>query len=189
MPIVGSFAGASARAYGLGASRIAESDLRLISTQSFTTASSVTFDNVFSNDYVQYKILTEATGTTLAGINFQFRTSVPSTYTTANYRWQKFQIVNTDITNSGRSTGQTSWQNALGAVDNAQGYASFLEVYNPFQTVATTGLNQHSYSNVGTLEIRAFAITVTDSFAGFLFAPSAGTITGSVSVFGYYKGA
>ena len=54
MPIVGSFAGASARAYGSGAGGFApEGALKLIETKTLSAASSAQFNNVFSNTYTE----------------------------------------------------------------------------------------------------------------------------------------
>lgn len=163
------------------------SGLILISTQDFSSVSAVTFDNVFSDSYFQYKVITSATGTTLAGINFQFRSN-GSTYTTGNYAWAKLMGNGTSLTAS-RSTSQTNWQNALGAIDNNQGYSMNLEIFNPYQSVYTSGVNTHHYSQTGTHEIRSFSISVTNSFDGFYGYTSGGTMTGSISVYGYYKGA
>lgn len=187
MPLLGTFAGASTRAYGLQAGIKQIDGLELITSQSFSSVSSVTFDNCFSNNYVQYKIVTAATGSTLAGINLQFRAS-GSTYTTASYRYQKLAYLN-NATNAARTTGATNWQNALGAIDNGIAYAMNLEILNPYQTMYTSGVNQHQYSNSSAYEIRSFGITVTNSFDGFIATTSGGTMTGNIYVYGFSKGA
>lgn len=187
MAFLGTFAGASTRAFGLQAGIKSIDGLDLISTQSFTSASSVTFNSVFSNTYVQYKIVLAATGTTLAGVNLQWRTS-GSTYTSANYNWQKLMGYLTTTMEAARTRNTTNWQNALGAIDNNTAYATNLEVMNPFQTMYTSGFNQHHYSDVGAYELRAFGMNVTDSFDGFVASTSGGTMTGSISVYGYSLG-
>ena len=187
MPLVGTFAGASARAYGLGAGVKEIDGLELITSQSFTSVSSVTFNNCFSNDYIQYKIVIDASGTTLAGINFQFRAS-GSTYTSANYRYQTLKFENGAPVAS-RATGQTNWQNALGVVASSRGFICGLEIMNPFQTMNASGQAIQFY-NDGTqqLENRSFGITVTDSFDGFVGTASSGNMTGNMYVYGFSKG-
>ena len=188
MPIVGSFAGASARAYGLGAGVLETPGLDFITSQSFTSSSSVVIDNCFSNNYIQYKIVTDIVGTTLAGINLQFRAS-GSTYTTASYRMQSIKFENNGVA-AQRLTGLTNWQNSLGVVDVSNPNIMFLEIMNPFQTMYTSGISISNYaSGVRNNEVRSFGITVTNSFDGFVASPSAGNITGTFYVYGFSKGA
>jgi hypothetical protein len=187
MPIVGSFAGASARAYGAGTGALEIPGLDLITSQSFSSVSSVTFDNCFSNNYIQYKIVIDASGTTLAGISLQFRAS-GSTYTSANYRMQSLKFENNNPA-AQRLTGQSNWQNALGVVVSSRGFISSLEIMNPFQTMFTSGQAIQQYvDGVQQLENRSFGITVTNSFDGFVGTPSGGTMTGTMYVYGFSKG-
>jgi hypothetical protein len=161
--------------------------LELITSQSFTSVSSVTIDNCFSNDYIQYKIVIDASGASLAGINLQFRAS-GSTYTSANYRMQSLKFENNN-TAAQRLTGQTNWQNALGVVNSSRGFICGLEIMNPFQTMNTSGQAIQQYvDGVQQFENRSFGMTVTDSFDGFVGAPSAGNITGVMYVYGFSKG-
>jgi len=64
-----------------------------------------------------------------------------------------------------------------------------LEVGSPFESVHTTG-----YSNTGSLatgnityDIYAFGLDVTTSYTGFTGFVASGTVTGSISVYGYKK--
>lgn len=187
MPIVGSFAGASARAYGLGAGIKEIDGLELITSQSFTSVSSVTIDNCFSSNYIQYKIVIDASGTTVAGINLQFRAS-GATYTSANYQYQTLKFENGAPVAS-RATGQTNWQNALGVVASSRGFICGLEIMNPFQTMFTSGFALQQYvDGLQQLENRSFGITVTNSFDGFVGNLSSGTMTGTMYVYGFSKG-
>jgi len=188
MPIVGSFAGASARAYGLGAGVKEIDGLELITSQSFTSVSSVTIDNCFSNTYVQYKIVVDASGTQTAGIGLQFRTS-GTTYTTASYQMQSLKFENGGVA-AQRLTGLTNWQNSLGVVVSSRGFICGLEIMNPFQTMFASGVSPQQYfDGIQQLENRAFGITVTNSFDGFVAAPSGGNMTGTIYVYGFSKGA
>jgi hypothetical protein len=162
--------------------------LELITSQSFTSVSSVTFNNCFSNDYIQYKIVIDASGTTLAGINLQFRAS-GSTYTSANYQMQSLKFEN-GATAARRLTNEVNWQNALGVVVSSRGFICGLEIMNPFQTMNTSGQAIQHYVDGGVqqFENRSFGLTVTNSFDGFVGTTSGGNMTGNMYVYGFSKG-
>ena len=186
MPIVGSFAGASARAYGAGASSFApEGALKLIETKTVSAVSSVQFNNVFSNTYYQYKIVPSLLGsTTNQGLQMQFVTG-GTRYTTASYQRQQIYSYGGTI-GAARYTGETSW--AFSAINSGFINHNFFEILNPFQTKYTTGFSfYNTNSNSGSIESGSYvhATTVTNSFDGAYFAPASGTMTGTISIYGY----
>jgi hypothetical protein len=186
MPIVGSFAGASARAYGAGAGGFApEGALKLIETKTLTAASSAQFDNVFSNSYYQYKIVPSLLGsTTNQGLQMQFVTG-GTRYTTASYQRQQVYSYGS-VFAAARYTGETSW--AFGPLNSGFINHNFFELSYPFQTKYTTGVSLYNTnSNSGSIESGSYvhAVTVTNSFDGVYFAPASGTMTGTISIYGY----
>jgi hypothetical protein len=62
-----------------------------------------------------------------------------------------------------------------------------MQIFNPFETTYTSALSRSSAATFGTItqSIRTYGIDVTTSYTGFTFYPGSGTITGTVSVYGY----
>lgn len=165
--------------------------LQLISTQSFNAVSTVEFDNVFSNDYVQYKIVAAIkTSGADAGIHARLRTSGTNN-SGSIYNIQQF-VGNGGSVGGVRYTGYTYWFEFLGIAKSVFEPVVITEVLNPFQSTYTSGLKMGGMSNETTSiqhDMRALGTNVTTSFDGFAVIPSAAVnLTGSVSVYGYYKG-
>jgi hypothetical protein len=189
MPIVGSFAGASARAYGLQTGTVVIPGMDLISTQTFSAVTSVNFDNVFSNTYVQYKIVIDATTTT--GTYGSVRLRVGGvTNSSGIYNRQYFYAGSTTVAGA-RSTSGTSWD-GIGASDGTSRMMGLFEIMNPFQTMYTSAFYLDNYArSLQEINLNALGTTATTSFDGFTFLNLTGgaTFTGSISVYGFYKGA
>jgi hypothetical protein len=184
MPIVGSFAGASARAYGLQTGGVI-AGLQLISTKTFSAVSDVDFDNVFSNDYVQYKVVVDLSS---AGGEFraQWRAS-GSDITASNYTEQYIYYRGTTISGA-RGTGDILYE--LGHISAND--MLILEISNPFQTLYASlvlmGTQDAETASIGGY-IAAHGYKATTSFDGIRFFPQSGTFSGTISIYGYYKGA
>ena len=184
MPLLATFAGASARGLGFQAGAAEIPGLQLISTQSFSSASDVDFDNVFSNDYVQYKVVVDLTAGT-GEFRGQWRAS-GSDITAASYTQQNIFVGSTSVTGQ-RITGATIYQ-----FGNASAYDMLvLEILNPFQTtyasmVGSFGVNGENAGIASRYE--AFGYSATTSFDGIRFYPEFGTFSGTISILGYYKG-
>lgn len=189
MPIVGSFAGASARAYGAGAGALEIPGMDLISTQTFSAVTAVNFDNVFSNSYVQYKIVIDATVTT--GTYGSVRLRVGGATNSSGIYNRQFLYAGSTTVAGGRSTSQTQWD-GIGASDGTSRMMGMFEIMNPFQTMYTSAFHFDNYArSLQEIALNGLGTTVTTSFDGFSFFSNTGgaTFTGSISVYGYYKGA
>ena len=90
------------------------------------------------------------------------------------------------------------WQNAganegvsffLGFYYSTSGRtASYIEIGTPFLTAKTNYIADAQQNGTSSLIVRNTGVyNLTTSFTGFSLIPSAGTITGSVSVYGYNK--
>lgn len=147
---------------------------------SFSAVSSVTFDNVFTADYTNYRIIIQATAT--AGtpqLNVTLRAAGVTAGT--NYQWNSLSIAGATLTGSS-ATAQTSW--ASGLLTTTAGFY-VIDLINP-QVAARTagtimsnqGVNQQSY---------LYFITNTNatSYDGLGFAPATSTVTGTYTVYGY----
>lgn len=163
----------------------AKSGLVLINTTSFSAVSSQNFTSVFSASYTNYKINVDVIGsTTLQNVLFRLLSGTTPN-TSGNYNIQVANFSNTTVDNE-RTTGGTSFRVARCVSTNR--LQSWAEIYNPFATENTQVwsfmqseiANPYWRSEAGTL-------SVTTSYDGFQILPASGTITGSVSVFGYNK--
>ena len=104
--------------------------------------------------------------------------------TATNYRRQ---ITNTTDTTSSpsRLTGETSWRMARVFSTNKQ--MAWADIFFPFETARTQFWNfTTSDSDANILwTSEACSLDVTTSYDGFQLNVASGTITGSVSVYGY----
>jgi hypothetical protein len=160
--------------------------LDFITKQSFTTASSVDFDNCFSAKYVQYRIICDAlTSGTDIGVGLKFRTG-GVTNSGAIYNYQ-YLVASTTVLVAGRAASSTSgWGNALGQNSTNLKDINITEINNPFQTTYTFGFVKFAQqSNAGiNNDLFSYGTNVTTSFDGFSAFPGSGTFTGTIYVYG-----
>jgi hypothetical protein len=160
----------------------------LLNTTSFSGVSSQSINDVFSATYNYYRIILVALGsTTTQSVNLRLRVSGADNSST-NYRRESLVVSSTSVS-SARYTGETSWLAAAGAVSSTEENFNILEIANPFQTAYTTAMKINSYDTSGNIELnpQAYGINVTTSYTGFTLIPASGTMTGSVSVYGFNK--
>jgi hypothetical protein len=146
----------------------------------FSAVSSVTFDNIFTSDYTNYRIIVQATATAGAPqLNLTLRAS--GTASVSNYSFNSLSIAGATLTGSS-ATAQSSW--ASGLLTTTAGFY-VIDLINP-QVAARTagtvmsnqGVNQQSY-------LYFLAHTTATAYDGFGFTPASSTITGTYTVYGY----
>ena len=150
--------------------------------------SSVDVNDVFSANYNAYRIFLDMSfSTAVANVSFRLRVG-GSTESSTIYRRQ-YQIYNSTSITGVRETNNTGFLGFAQVTDNKV-TGNFLEIYNPFETVATTG-----YSPLGIESPRGNILSVSQiyginngvSYTGFTIFPSVGTFDGTVTVLGYRK--
>jgi hypothetical protein len=162
--------------------------LTLITAQTFTAASTVSLNNIFSSTYDNYRVIIDWLGVGgNAALSFRFRASGADN-TTSNYY----------LVRSGATTGGTAENqgNAAAAQINYLAYGNdtplstiTMDVLKPFLSKKTTingvsvGLNT-GYSLVAGHTLNCL-FDASTSFDGFSIYPSASTITGVVRIYGY----
>jgi hypothetical protein len=107
----------------------------------------------------------------------------------SNYRWASgYKDTNT----AGAIAGQngsgltTSWR--VLAISSSGRNASSIDIYNPFTSEETIYAGNYVQISSNTfVQFVGGNMSVTTSYTGFTLIPLAGTITGSVSVYGYNK--
>lgn len=161
--------------------------LVLLNTTSFSAVSSQAFPNsTFSATYDNYKIVIDYTATNANDFNLRLRLS-GSDNTDAQYQRQELKVGSTTVLAS-RATSQTSFRTAAtGSVDRI---CLIIDLFNPF-LARFTGIQTsmgNGYNSTGPESIYCTGgHNVASSFDSVNFIPSAGTITGSMSVYGYNK--
>ena len=162
-----------------------------ISTQSFTTASSITFNDVFSSTYDNYRLLFYATNQTATlGVRLRFRVS-GSDASGSNY-------TTNGLTAYEISAGQTSTlvlqqysqtSAVIGDMGGTTGdfCALACDIFQPNKAVRT---HHHTLAHrVSQAFGSRFAgwHDLATAYTGFTILTSAGTVTGEATIYGYAK--
>jgi hypothetical protein len=168
------------KAYG-----VSKSGLVLINTTSFTTASSVTVDSVFSSTYDYYQIILSNTGSAVDDLAMQFRTG-GTTNTNSNYYTQELQADSTTV--SGSRQGPVTTGVRIGKNNTVRCYSTVF-VQNPFASLSTGVQSLILNNSEGLPNIRYHVgnFSTTTSFDGFRLLPNSGTITGTITTYGMVK--
>jgi hypothetical protein len=157
-------------------------------TVSFSAASSVSINNCFSSTYKNYLIQFNLSGST-TNVDVDFRLRVSGTDNSSS-NYNRSSIFQSSTTVSGqRLTAQAQWAGVAEAQSTLQN-ASEMQIFNPFETTYASALSRSSAATFGTItqSIRTYGIDVTTSYTGFTIYPASGTISGTLSVYGYKVG-
>jgi hypothetical protein len=154
-------------------------------TVTFSGASTVSLNNVFTTDYDNYKIVIKYGGSAIdTSLTLRLRTSAPADVTT-NY--------DSGIDISGPGSGAWSATAAttsfiIGTV-GANNTAADLTLYSPAVTEATRCISLATGDKAGiapyNAQIGSGYNTNTTAYPSFTLLPLTGNITGTVSVYGY----
>ena len=157
--------------------------LTLVKTQSFSTASAVTLDNVFTSAYQNYRVIAEFSKQTAAIMNFRLR-AAGSTISTSSYSWQRIRAFSGSLTESNQT--DTALSNSLDLTNNSRAAWTY-EIQNPVAAVNTTMQNTlfSVYLGNASMEIQTLIETTASARDGFTLFPASGTITGTIRVYGY----
>jgi len=152
----------------------------------FTTETSVIADNVFTSTYTNYKVLVRYT-TTADDIGFQL--GAATVYAATNYSYQRLTVINTTVAGA-RGVGQSSGAFAATPQGSFFSYA-VLELSAPQLAEPTvyTALNERSagaYTSPDIFQYFGNHSTAT-AYDGLKLLVSAGTMTGTYTIYGYGK--
>jgi hypothetical protein len=162
--------------------------LTLVATGTASAAASVTVNTCFTSTYDEYLLVVDVTGSTLAQLYIQMR-NAGSTITAANYQWWRMAYGNGGATDNVNTVGTTSWQ--FGFVNSATPSVANINLYDPLNSRIA---NHNAYSTTvnGTdtamnIICTGFRYTSAQAFDSFVMSVSAGTMTGTVRVYGLTK--
>lgn len=165
----------------------AASGLVLLNTTSFSGVASQPISNVFSSTYDNYLINGSILGSTNIFVNLRYRTT--SDDTSSNYYWQRQGITSAGALTNGNGAAVTF---ASICPTTTEYYGSFnLGIFNPNLSRITTASGTsfglaNDYTNNAHWHV-GHIMNTTTAYTGFTLLASTGTITGSVSVYGYNK--
>jgi hypothetical protein len=146
---------------------------------SFSGVSAQNVDSLFSSTYENYKIILRTSHSNT--IKLQGRVGA-STISTANYTSQK--VLGDNVTASAsRISGGNDFTIVSNALTGSKSYIT-IELGGPNLAEHTTG-TINAGRGVNTLELSSLLFDANDQFTGIRFFPTSGTMTGTVSVYGY----
>jgi hypothetical protein len=152
-----------------------------VATSTFTAQSAVSINNCFTSTYKYYRVLVSFTASATNSFYMRLRAGgTDNTTSNYNYGWQ-YQNIGSGTSNVGLANG--SYFYLTDTVTGSLGHFYTLDIANP-QTSDYTMLNGNNiwggyflngggYFNAGT------------SFDGLTIYPASGTITGTITVYGY----
>jgi hypothetical protein len=153
--------------------------LVLMNTTSFTSSTGVNIDSVFNSNYENYKIIVRATHSS-GDLKMQGR--VAGSTIAANYGVQRFYADNTTVA-AVRTSGASDWFIGEGVALKSQ---IIIDLGGPNVAEKTTGVGFDS-RGLNTLHGISFLHDALDQFDGIRVYPTSGTMTGTVSVYGYHN--
>jgi hypothetical protein len=151
-----------------------------------SAVASQSINDVFSTTYDNYRIIVDFTGSTGTNNNMRLRVSGADN-TTSNYMRQYIYASSTTLA-AARSNSQSTW--LLGDHGTSR-TVNILDLISPNLAQVTGGVHFAAmYYNSSTENAwlqNGLGFNAATQFTGFTIYPSSGTITGTVSVYGYNK--
>ena len=179
----GTIGGLSAYQQGAG--------LTLITSSTFSAASSVSVDNCFTSTYDNYRVTLKVTAATGSDVEMSMRfRSLGANISTANYRYAFLQGRASDgNTSTAWSSGVAQFH--VGKTPTSGGDPRLnvsMDVFSPAAAVST-GITTTLFKMLNGSEFFGSAgggvFDATTTFDGISFYPASGTFTGTLRVYGY----
>jgi len=158
--------------------------LQLILTQSFSSVSSVAFEDVFSSGFRNYKLIGEVSG--LSGeLRFRFFTSGTTEFTTSVYTFVGVGRDNSPTDRNNQESNTSFWQLEHTTADQA---CFDYTIYKPYLTSDTfysgTNLTERTAGSLYITMVQGGSVDSGTSFTGCNVYPDAGTVSGNISIYG-----
>lgn len=149
----------------------------------FTTATSISLNSVFSSGYRSYRIIVPSVtmGTFGQTVSMRFR-NAGTDNSSAIYFWNGFQQTGTGAVTTWNAANAVNFNLSINAIDGS----IVIDIHNPATAFRKTGTYQAQGWSAATQGYSAgiFADT-TSTFDGFTLFPSSGNFSGIIQVFGY----
>lgn len=163
-------------------------------TVTFSAASSVSLNDVFSSTYTNYKLIVNQIPSGVSNLNLRLRVSGTDA-SGNNYKYAAigYNSNNTALNNySGGAADVSSFESISQCGTTGTDIFSVFDILNSFETKPTFISGKFArFDSTGIGILGDFNYTgrhsLSTSYTGFTIFPSSGTITGTVSVYGYNK--
>jgi hypothetical protein len=173
----------SAEATGMKWAATAGAGWSKITSSSFTAQSAVSVNNCFSSTYLNYRVVINFTSSASNSLYGRLRVSgSDNTTSNYNYGWTYSQVGNGGAT---AVVGQNNVSNFYlqDTVTGSVGHFQTLDLANPFASAYTIGTSQAIWG--GYYMNGGGNFNATTSFDGITIYPISGTITGTITIYGY----
>lgn len=165
-------------------SPITTTGLVLLNTTSFSAATSVSVDNVFSSSYKHYKAIFETTAVSDADMSFKWYGRTGGSDVTSNYAFQRIYTRSTTL------ASQSGSDSTFAFTTNGKATSCQFEFFISGPQLAqetSTFCAPIAANSVGDpyMNLMWSRHTSTNQFDGIKFFTSSGTMTGAVKIYGY----
>jgi hypothetical protein len=152
-----------------------------INTTTFSAVSTQSLNNVFTSTYSNYRIVLNTDHSSAGLIRIRFRASGADN-STSNYYFTSQQIAGASWADLGNANADTTA--VIGYNDTNESDFS-IDVFTPQAAFRTAYISTGHSGRQGVVAAGVFDTAA--QFDGFTLIPGAGTMTGTVSVYGYNK--
>lgn len=163
--------------------------LTLITSSTFSAVSSVSVNSCFTSTYKNYAVLLELSADAAARSLFMRMRASGSDNSSSNYKYAGVLVQTKTSTAAVGTNGTgltTAW--AMGSLSDSEMSSHFVQIRGP-QTTDHTNFQNHFFDNYktddGYFGSYAGAMSVNTSYDGLTVYPGAGSITGTIRVYGY----
>jgi hypothetical protein len=159
-------------------------------TVSFTSASAISLNGVFNSTYENYRILLRITaqGTSNGAHNLRMRSNSTDASGNDYFAGGIYNYANSSTVSANQMNAASNF-NVGDSITSATGTWYSIDFFNPFVS-QKTGINVNGWAENTTYSyghVRNGTHNLTTPYDGFSLISSAGTFTGTVSVYGYRK--
>jgi hypothetical protein len=155
--------------------------LTQLANVSFTTAASVTIDNVFTSNYQNYALYLNYKGTNAQNLSLQLRAGGATTIT--QYYLSGSEVQNGSTTVTGFNTSNGTSFDRIGRTDTGNEGIVFVSLFSPNTASIRTLVNFHACDTLLN-RIGGGFLNATTQYDGVIFTPGSGTITGNIRLYG-----
>jgi hypothetical protein len=166
------------------------SGLVKISTTTFSAVSSQSFNSIFSSTYDNYKIVVSNLTHSVGGVGVNMRLRKSGTDDSSTNYVRQYVDANGSTLASARPGTDTLWLTLLPSTGTENGFSE-MTIFNPNNATIKTAIIGGFPYNGTTLVSQTYYgfhnVATSANYDGFSLIPGSGTISGTVSVYGYSK--
>lgn len=166
---------------------LANSGLVYVTSVTFSAQSSVSINNCFNSTYTNYRIMLNLNGSSAgAYASFRLRASGSDRSSTDYFMAGYYSSWNGGL-NAYNAGGQTS-MSSVGSWGGNIASGCSIDIFSPAVSTDRTNWSVRVVdAGAGVVYSRDTVFAVTEAQDGFTVYPSAGTMTGTITVYGYRK--